>query len=111
MIEFERLKVGDRVILHQRYQHDQIRIIEKITKLYIIVGGVKYRKDTGSQYDGYTFSSIGIATNDEIKRITKEGIRRRIIEELSHNDWYKYSDDFLNKIYKLVEEEDSKISD
>ena len=72
------LKVGDLVVLDSPYIRE-LKPIQRVTNTQIIVDGTKFRK-SGSQIgsDIWHPTSISIATEEDIKQIKKEKLKREM---------------------------------
>ena len=84
-MELKDLKVGDLVIMHTEYV-DGIVPVQRITNTLIIVKDTKFRKHSGYQIgEGiYHRKHISIPTEDDIKRIKKETLKRKMEDTIYH---------------------------
>lgn len=103
-MELRDLKVGDKVIVHERFCADSIGIIEKITpKGFIKVGNVLYNPDNGEKRSSniWAFGSISVATSEQIEIIQKNEFCRKILRKLNRLTSIDY--DKALEINKIME--------
>lgn len=103
----EDVKVGDKVILSSRY-NDEIIEVTRLTKTQIVCGASKFNRTTGRMVgcDGWSSSSIKIATEADIKRVEREKRRRKMIAHITRYTGYQYlSDEKLEQIYNILKGE------
>ena len=107
MKELENLKVGDKVIVGGAYSYCRIRQVEKVTKKHVVVEGNKFSKEFG-WIDGcssYTSDHIRPATEEDIRRVEEEEVKRSIIKWLGNTILEKLSFAALVAIRDIVEKE------
>lgn len=57
MKELKNLVAGDKVVAYDKYENRKIAIVERITKTFVVVNNIKYRKADGFAYgEPYIFS-------------------------------------------------------
>lgn len=85
MTDLSNIKVGNKVFVYDRYNGKALRVVESITpKGFIKVGGRLYRKDgfeRGSA--GWAFSSITIATEEEILAFRVKAYQLKVKKQLN----------------------------
>lgn len=107
------LKPGDMVIVITRMD-PFIAKISRTTKTQVVIpfGAVeiKFRRSDGREVGNGLWNSkfIQEATPEEVSRIREQVRRRSLISELKGTDWSKLSINSLEKINKLVADEQSK---
>lgn len=103
-MELRDLKVGDKVIVHERFCADSIGIIEKITpKASIKVGNVLYNPNDGSKRSSnvWTLGSISVATSEQIETIEKNEFCYKFLRKLNRLTSIDY--DKALEINKIME--------
>ena len=101
----ENIKVGDKVIIRGNTAFSTtIAEVTKVNKSTFVAGHYTFKKQSGSQYGGDTWSRVyaSLATEEDIAKVTAEAERRRIVYTLRSFDFYKLSDEDLKKIYSIV---------
>ena len=93
---FDDIKVGDVVILQTPYR-STIEKVTSVAKTIVCAGGRRFRKDDGGQYGGdkYTSAFVRRGTNEEIKKIQDEALRKR---------YHRLSIKILNKCYPSLDD-------
>ena len=84
-MELKDLKVGDLVVVYDTYI-EKLAPVQRITNTLIIVHDTKFRKKSGRQLgeDMMYRESISIPTEDDIKRIKKETLKREMEDTIYH---------------------------
>lgn len=82
--DFYDVKVGDKVILNYANSRRIVKV-ERVTKQYFIILGVKYRKKDGCIPGGYYWSSYcTTATEEELTAIIKEMKIRKVYSHIKN---------------------------
>lgn len=107
--EIKDLKVGDEVIMETYGMSGKIRRIEKVervTKTLVIVRGTKFKKGEGTPYGyhGYNPTFIRVATKELKEEISKEVMRKKIIQTIEKVDIRKLPLEKLQEIHKIMVE-------
>ena len=100
--EFDNVKVGDMLFVSTRWQKEIIPG-DKVTKLFIIAGPYKFRKN-GSLVtdDKYNCTSARLATEDDVTNIRRANIRAKKISACQKIDFGKLADSQLDAILQIV---------
>ena len=103
MKELKDLVAGDNVLVTGMY-HRRIAKVDKVTKTQIIVNNARFRRDSGWQYGGDSWSrkSISVPTEKEISDIKEENFRKELIYAISSFDFKCLSTDELKQVYNIV---------
>ena len=103
MKELKDLVVGDDVLVTGMY-HRRISKVGKVTKTQIVVNNARFRRDSGWQCGGDSWSrkSISVPTEKEISDIKEENLRDTLIYAISSLDFKRLSTDELKQVYKIV---------
>ena len=103
MKELKDLVVGDDVLVTSM-RHRRIAKIDKVTKTQIVVNNARFRRDSGWQYGGDSWSrkSISVPTEKEISDIEEENLRKTFIYVISSFDFERLSTDELKQVYNIV---------
>ena len=88
MKELKDLQVGDEVLVIGRSCR-RVAKIDKVTKTQIVVNNDRFRRDSGWQYGGDSWSrkSIRVPTEKEISDVKEENFRKKLIYEISSVDF------------------------
>ena len=103
MSGFENLKVGDKVIVSERYWGERIRNVTRITNKQIVIGERRYWKESGKEAGG--ISSLLIATEERIKEIEDIKRARELCSFLNITHWEDLSLESLTTIVDCVKNE------
>lgn len=103
----EDLQVGDYVTYHGlygRYGEDAIHKIDRLTQTQIIIGNMRFRRDTGREVgqSDYGRTRISITTPADVQRIR----RKNLVTKLSNLNEQKLKDvptESLDYAVKLLE--------
>lgn len=103
MKELKDLIAGDDVLVIGRSCRC-IAKIDKVTKTQIVVNNARFRRDSGWQYGGDSWSrkSISVPTEKEISDIEEENLRKTLIYVISSSDFKRLSTDELKQVYNIV---------
>ena len=103
MKELKDLIAGDAVLVTGRY-HRRIAKIDKVTKIQIVVNNARFRRDSGYQCGGDSWSrkNISVPTEKEISDIEEENLRKTLIYVISSFDFERLSTDKLKQVYNIV---------
>ena len=103
MKELKDLVAGDEVLVVSRYCRC-IAKIDKVTKTQIVVNNARFRRDSGWQCGGDSWSrkSISVPTEKEISDIEEETLRKILINTISSFDFKRLSTDELKQVYNIV---------
>lgn len=107
-MELKDLKAGDKVVIRNRW-NDRIGTIERVTKTQIIVNGYKFRRESGLQINGdsWTPSRIAVLTEEELQGIKKQNAKnmmKRYIKNFVFDDLsYEEIEQVYNILKKLKE--------
>lgn len=103
MKELKDLVAGDDVLVTGMY-HRHIAKINKVTKTQIVVDNARFRRDSGWQYGGDSWSrkSISVPTEKEISEVKEENLRKNLIYTISSFDFKRLSTDELKQVYNIV---------
>ena len=85
-MELRDLKVGDKVIVSERFCAETIGVVEKITpKGFIKVGNTLYNSDSGNKRTSniWDVGRIRVATTEQIETIQKNEFCRKILRKLN----------------------------
>ena len=103
MKELKDLVAGDEVLVTvMSYRH--IAKVHKGTKTQIIVNNDRFRRDSGCQCGGDSWSrkSISVPTEKEILDVKEENLRKILINTISSFDFKRLSTDELKQVYNIV---------
>jgi hypothetical protein len=106
------VKVGDKVVL-ESYGIGSIKYlvktVDRVTKTQIIIGNMKYKKDTGRQIGNknkwYPDDKIHLPSVDMIEKVNdyQNQLRKyHLVKDLSEFDWNKFDLERLNEIAAFV---------
>ena len=103
MKELKDLVAGDEVLVVGRSCRC-IAKIDKVTKTQIAVNNARFRRDSGWQCGGDSWSrkSISVPTEKEISDIEEENLRKALIYVISSFDFERLSIDKLKQVYNIV---------
>lgn len=103
MKELKDLVAGDEVLV-VGISCRRIAKIDKVTKTQIVVDNVRYRRNSGWQCGGDSWSrkSISVPTEKEISDIEEENLRKILIYAISSFDFERLSTDKLKQVYNIV---------
>ena len=103
MKELKDLVAGDDVLVISRY-YRRIAKIDKVTKTQIVVNNARFRRDSGWQCggDSWSMKSISVPTEKEISDIEEENLRKALIYVISSSDFERLSTDKLKQVYNIV---------
>lgn len=103
MKELKNLVVGDDVLVSGMH-HRRIAKVDKVTKTQIVVNNARFRRDSGWQCGGDSWSrkSISVPTEKEISDIEEENLRKTLIYVISSSDFERLSTDKLKQVYNIV---------
>lgn len=103
MKELKDLITGDDVLVECRSCR-RIAKVDKVTNTQIVVDNVRFRRDSGWQCGGDSWSrkSISVPTEKEISNIKEENFRKRLIYAISSFDFKRLSTDELRQVYNIV---------
>lgn len=106
MKELKDLQVGDIVLIRSTF-NKRLAKVSKITKTQIVVDGTRYRKESGWQCgnDRWNCGILSIPTEDEIKSIREEELRKRLFYAISDFDFRNLSLDKLRQVYNIIKSE------
>lgn len=102
MKELKDLVVGDEVVAYDKYDRRRIAIVERITKNFVVVNNIKYRKSDGFASGEYYIFSRRIEIpkdKEQIKSIKLEYRKRIIIHRIHNINLNDYPLEVLEKIY------------
>lgn len=107
MNELENVKVGDKLLVHNRYGED-IEIVRKVTKTLVVTKYHRFRIRDGYSIptDKWINTYAKPATPDYIERIAKIKIRVRNIQICKDTDYYKLTDSQLERIIDIIKNKD-----
>ena len=100
MSEFENLKVGDNVIISERFWGEKIRNVTRITNKQIVIGYRRYWKESGKEISGS--SHLLIATEECIKQIEDREKATELCAFLNRTHWEDLSLESLTTIVDCV---------
>lgn len=103
MKELKDLIAGDDVLVVGRSCRC-IAKIDKVTKTQIVVNNARFRRDSGWQCGGDSWSrkSISVPTEKEISEVKEENLRKTLIYVISSSDFERLSTDKLKQVYNIV---------
>lgn len=103
MKELKDLIAGDEVLVVGRSCRC-IAKIDKVTKTQIVVNNARFRRDSGWQCGGDSWSrkSISVPTEKEISDVKEENLRKDLIYVISSSDFERLSTDKLKQVYNIV---------
>lgn len=103
MKELKDLIAGDDVLVVGRSCRC-IAKIDKVTKTQIVVNNARFRRDSGWQCGGDSWSrkSISVPTEKEIADVKEENLRKTLIYAISSFDFKRLSTDELKQVYNIV---------
>lgn len=103
MKELKDLIAGDEVLVVGRSCRC-IAKIDKVTKTQIVVNNARFRRDSGWQCGGDSWSrkSISVPTEKEISDVKEENLRKVLIYVISSSDFERLSTDKLKQVYNIV---------
>lgn len=103
MKELKDLVEGDEVLVTGMY-HRHIAKVDKVTKTQIIVNNARFRRDSGWQCGGDSWSrkSISVPTEKEISDIKEENLRNTLVYAISSFNFKRLSTDELKQVYNIV---------
>ncbi len=99
------LKVGDNVVITNLYS-ETIEKVERLTKHYIVVRNLKYRKTDGRLSGGgrWYCESIRIATPDDIEQIRRKQLHNRLVMEIDNTPLQTLTNDQLQSILDIIKQ-------
>lgn len=103
MKELKDLVVGDEVLV-VGVSCRRIAKIDKVTKTQIVVNNARFRRDSGWQCGGDSWSrkSISVPTEKEISDIKEENFRKELLYAICSFDFKRLSTDELKQVYNIV---------
>lgn len=103
MKELKDLVVGDDVLVRGMHRR-RIAKVDKVTKTQIVVNNARFRRDSGWQCGGDSWSrkSISVPTEKEISDIKEENLRETLIYAICSFDFKRLSTDELKQVYNIV---------
>lgn len=103
MKELKDLVVGDDVLVRGMHRR-RIAKVDKVTKTQIIVNNARFRRDSGWQCGGDSWSRkrISVPTEKEISDIKEENLRETLIYAICSFDFKRLSTDELKQVYNIV---------
>ena len=103
MKELKDLVVGDNVLVRGMHCR-RIAKVDKVTKTQIVVNNARFRRDSGWQCGGDSWSrkSISVPTEKEISDIKEENLRETLIYAISSFDFKRLSTDKLKQVYNII---------
>lgn len=104
MKKLKDLVAGDKVLV-VGVSCRRIAKIDKVTKTQIVVNNARFRRDSGWQCGGDSWSrkkSISVPTEKEISDIEEENLRKALIYVISSSDFERLSTDKLKQVYNIV---------
>ena len=103
MKEIKDLQVGDDVIV-TGMSHRSIAKVDKVTKTQIVVGNIRFRRESGWQCgdNRWNVRRISVPTEKEISDIKEENFRKKLIYAISSFDYKRLSTDELKQVYNIV---------
>lgn len=103
MKELKDLIAGDDVLVVGRSCRC-IAKIDKVTKTQIVVNNARFRRNSGWQCGGDSWSrkSISVPTEKEISDVEEENLRKTLIYVISSFDFKRLSTDELKQMYNIV---------
>ena len=107
MKELKDLVVGDDVLV-TGICHRRIAKVDKVTKTQIVVGNVRFRRDSGWQCGGDSWDrkSISVPTEKEISEIKEETLRKKLIFAISSFDFKHLSITELKQVYNIIKDKE-----
>ena len=103
MSEFENLKVGDNVIISERFWGERIRNVTQITNKQIVIYNRRYWKVSGKEVGGSSY--LLIATEERIKQIEDRKKATELCSFLNMTHWEDLSLESLTTIVDCVKKE------
>lgn len=103
MKELKDLVTGDEVLV-TGMSYRRIAKVDNVTKTQIVVDNARFRRDSGWQCGGDSWSrkSISVPTEKEISDIEEENLRKALIYAISSSDFERLSTDKLKQVYNIV---------
>lgn len=103
MNSLENAKVGDLLIVTHRW-NKQLLTVEKVQKNFVIAGGYKFRKATGSLVtsDSWNTSTAKLDNQEDIDAFRKEVKRHKIISQCRDILFESLSDSQLEQILEIA---------
>lgn len=103
MNSLENAKVGDLLIVTHRY-NKQLLTVEKVHKSFVIAGGYKFRKTTGSLVtsDSWSTSTAKLAAQEDIDAFRKELKRHKMVSQCRNIIFENLSDSQLEQILEIA---------
>lgn len=103
MKELKDLVAGDDVLV-EGMSCRRIAKIDKVTKTQIVVNNARFRRDSGWQCGGDSWSrkSISVPTEKDISDVKEENLRKTLIYAISSSDFERLSTDKLKLVYNIV---------
>lgn len=105
---FEDIKVGDKVIISQRFHGDSVVSVSKVTKDHFVIDmgnyTMKFRKRSGTQVGGDTWTPwyAEVATEERIAEVTEKNMRWRMIRTCRDFNFEELPTDKLKEVYKII---------
>lgn len=103
MSEFENLKVGDNVIVSERYFGERVNNVTRITNHQIVVCDRHYWKKNGKEVGGSRY--LLIVTEERIKQIEDKMKKKKLCAFLKMTYWESLSLESLTTIVDCVKKE------
>ena len=103
MKELKDLVAGDEVLVTGTF-HRSIAKIDKVTKTKIVIGNVRFRRDSCCQCGGDSWNRkfISVPTEKEISDVKEENLRKKLIHTISSFDFERLSTNELKQVYNIV---------
>lgn len=108
MNSLENVKVGDLLIVTHRW-NKQLLAVEKVHKNFVIAGGYKFRKATGSQVssDSWDVSTAKLATQEDIDAFRREVKRHKMVSQCRDILFESLSDTQLEQILEIANKKEA----
>lgn len=107
MKEIKDLQVGDDVIV-TGMSHRSIAKVDKVTKTQIVVGNIRFRRESGWQCgdDRWNVRRISVPTEKEITEIKEETFRKKLIFAISSFNFKYLSTAELEQVYNIIKDKE-----
>lgn len=104
-MKFENIKIGDEVLLIERYSEESLQKVDKVTKTRFEVRGYTFTKD-GKEYGGsrYSYGVVKLLTEDEKKEfLNKEKEKHKRRMTVSDFEKIRFKELSTDKLLKIIE--------
>lgn len=103
MKELKDLVTGDDVLVTGT-SHRSIAKVDKVTKTQIVVGNIRFKRESGWQCGGdkWNVRRISVPTEKEISDVKEENLRNTLVYAISSFDFKRLSTDELKQVYNIV---------